>query len=442
MNTELKLLLEALPHDTRPMVEQMWNKLPADVRREAELTLGSFIKLARKNPASVVDLLKLLQRSAAPVLTKPSRIAIVGPVNVGKSTLYNALVHRPEQKAQASPVPGTTRQAQSSHTGLFELVDTPGADHAGEGGGKERDIAFQSAADADFLLVVFDAAGSVTAADRALYRSLQELGKPHLIVLNKIDLIPGSQVKSVRESAARILDVSLEAVLPVSAQNAAGVDQLVLEVTAADPSLLVTVAENLPPLRRRLGWQAIRRAAVLSALVGLTPLPLTDVVPLTLIQGNMVLTLAQIYGNTLTFKRVLELLSTFGAGWLARMLFQEVAKFGSLPGWVLSASIAASATISIGFTALSWFETGSMPDKKDVDAQARSMQEKFKEALSRLGKGKPSKKRVTQELEKLIPEDLPEAVSPAEAPASREGSDPQKSPPPDPPADPQTDATT
>ena len=415
--------------------------MPADVRREAELTLGSFLKLVKRNPASVVDLLKLLQRSAAPVLQKASRVAIIGPVNVGKSTLYNALVHRPQDKAQCSPVPGTTKQPQTSDVGLFELVDTPGADHGGDSGSSEHDVAFQAADEAEFLLVVFDATGSVTASDRALYRKILSLAKPHLVVLNKIDLIPTAQRKLVRESAARILDLSLESVIPVSAQNSTGVDQLVLEITAAEPKLLLKVAEALPNLRRKLAWQAIRRCAVLSALVGLTPLPLMDVIPLTLLQGNMVLTLAQIYGNQLNFKSILELASTFGAGWLARILCQELSKFAGVPGWVLSASIAASATLTIGYTALSWFETGTVPEKKELEKRAQTLQQRLKEALLRLGKGKPSKKRVTQELERILPDVFPDE-DPAAVTSDRPDGVPQSSPPPDPPPDPEQDATT
>jgi small GTP-binding protein len=445
VNTELKLLLEALPHDSRPVVENLWNQMPPDVRREAELTLGSFLKLVKRNPASVVDLLKLLQRSAAPVLQQASRVAIVGPVNVGKSTLYNALVHREQDKAQCSPVPGTTKTAQSSDVGLFVLVDTPGADHGGDSGSSERDAAFLAADEAEFLLVVFDATGSVTASDRALYRKILGLAKPHLVVLNKIDLIPAAQRKLVRESAARILDLSLEAVIPVSAQNRSGVDQLVLELTAAEPRLLLKVAEALPSLRRKLAWQAIRRCAVLSALVGLSPLPLMDVIPLTLLQGNMVLTLAQIYGNKLTFKSVLELASTFGAGWLARILCQELSKFAGVPGWVLSASIAASATLTIGYTALSWFETGAMPAKEDMEKRAQSLQQRIKEALLRLGKGKPSKKRVTQELERILPDVFPDEDAEPSQPRA-ETSNPaaqgsQSSPLPDPLPNPEPDAT-
>lgn len=413
------------------MVENLWNQMPADVRREAELTIGSFVKLLKQNPASAGDLLKMLQRNAAPMLQQASSVAVVGPVNVGKSTLYNALVSRQKDKAQASPVPGTTKIAQRADVGLFELVDTPGADHGDESGGQEADAAFQAAEDAEFLVIVFDATGSVTSSDRALYRKLMTLGKPHLVVLNKIDLIPAAQRKLVRESAARILDLSLEAVLPVSAQTSAGVDQLVLEITAAEPKLLLKVAETMPSLRRKLAWQAIRRAAVLSALVGLSPLPLMDVIPLTLLQGNLVLTLSHIYGNKLSAKSLLELGSTFGAGWLARLLFQELTKLAGVPGWVLSASVAASATVTIGFTALNWFETGVMPDKKEMEKQAQGLQQRLKDGLINLGRSRPTKKRVTEELEKLLPSEPPEAM-PADPPVA----DPQMSPPPDRQVDP------
>lgn len=413
------------------MVENLWNQMPADVRREAELTMGSFVKLLKQNPASAGDLLKMLQRNAAPMLQQASSVAVVGPVNVGKSTLYNALVSRQKDKAQASPVPGTTKIAQRADVGLFELVDTPGADHGDESGGQEADAAFQAAEDAEFLVIVFDATGSVTSSDRALYRKLMTLGKPHLVVLNKIDLIPAAQRKLVRESAARILDLSLEAVLPVSAQTSAGVDQLVLEITAAEPKLLLKVAETMPSLRRKLAWQAIRRAAVLSALVGLSPLPLMDVIPLTLLQGNLVLTLSHIYGNKLSAKSLLELGSTFGAGWLARLLFQELTKLAGVPGWVLSASVAASATVTIGFTALNWFETGVMPDKKEMEKQAQGLQQRLKDGLINLGRSRPTKKRVTEELEKLLPSEPPEAM-PADPPVA----DPQMSPPPDRQVDP------
>ena len=227
-----------------------------------------------------------------------------------------------------------------------------------------------------------------------------------------------SQQKLVRESAARILDLSLESVIPVSAQNSSGLDKLILEITAAEPKLLIKVAHSLPSLRRHLGWQAIRRAAVLSALVGLSPLPLMDIIPLTLIQGNLVLTLSQIYGNPMSMKIVIEMASTLGMGWLARLLFQSASKFGGVPGWVLSASIAASATITIGYSALTWFETGKTPSKKDMESKASSMTQRVKDALLRLGRRKPTKKRITQELEGILPDIFPYEEAKPEEPES------------------------
>ncbi|MBI3764595.1 MAG: 50S ribosome-binding GTPase, partial [Chloroflexi bacterium] len=61
-------------------------------------------------------------------------IAIVGPANVGKSTLYNQLIRSKDDRAEVSPIPGTTRVNQEADAGLFVMVDTPGADAVGEVG--------------------------------------------------------------------------------------------------------------------------------------------------------------------------------------------------------------------------------------------------------------------------------------------------------------------
>jgi small GTP-binding protein len=407
MNKELQILLEALPHEARPGAEQLWAKMPSDVRQELELTLGGFSKLLKQNPGSVNDLFKLLSRTTSPVLSEMSKVAVVGPVNVGKSTLYNALITRPEDRAKASPVPGTTKENKTSAVGLFNLIDTPGADNAAEGAGvKEKETAFEAAHDADFLIIVFDAAGSVTASDRALYRELSALGKPHIVALNKIDLVKKADRRLVIEAAARNLDLTVDSIIPVSAQSSQGVDQLVLEMTAAEPQLLSKVGEVMPSLRRKLAWQATRRAAIASALIALTPIPVIDLVPLTVIQGGLVLTISRIYGEQLGIRRLAELIPSFGVGWIARTLFQEISKVAGLPGWVLSASIAASATMAIGYSVMSWFETGVKPTKAQMQEFAKKSQGLVGEMLKNVGADDPDKKRVTDELEGKLPDDF------------------------------------
>lgn len=109
-----------------------------------------------------------------------------------------------------------------------------------------------------------------------------------------------------------------------------------LDITAAEPTLLAgDLGEFMPSLRRQLAWQTVRRAAIASAVVALTPIPVLDLLPLTLIQCSMVLTIARIYGEELGLKHIRELLSSFGLGWLARMLFQESSKIAGLPGWLV-----------------------------------------------------------------------------------------------------------
>jgi small GTP-binding protein len=132
---------------------------------------------------------------------------------VGKSTLYNQLITRKEDEAAVSPVPGTTRQNQEADTGLFTLIDTPGADAVGEVGEQERQIAFQAAGRADFLVIMFEATRGIKRYERDMFDDLLALGKPFIVILNKMDLIPRRERGAVREAAARNLRLKSDQVI-------------------------------------------------------------------------------------------------------------------------------------------------------------------------------------------------------------------------------------
>src|SRR3954453_23672449 len=51
-----------------------------------------------------------------------ARLAIVGPVNAGKSTLFNTLEGK--DIAEVGPIPGTTKVPQQRKVGPFLLIDT------------------------------------------------------------------------------------------------------------------------------------------------------------------------------------------------------------------------------------------------------------------------------------------------------------------------------
>lgn len=118
-------------------------------------------------------------------------VAIVGRPNVGKSSLFNALVR--SRVSIVDPTPGVTRDRISIELRhderRCELVDTGGIGVVDKLGLEEEveaqiEIAMRGAA---LLLFVLDAQEGVTPADRQIAARLRKLGKPLLLVANKSD---------------------------------------------------------------------------------------------------------------------------------------------------------------------------------------------------------------------------------------------------------------
>ncbi|HUU85924.1 MAG TPA: GTPase, partial [Phycisphaerae bacterium] len=312
------------------------------------------------------DILSLVFDQYKPVFGTKRSIAVVGPANVGKSTLYNQLVSRKEDRAEVGPVPGTTRQNQEADTGLFTLVDTPGADAVGEVGERERAIAFEAAEGADFLVVVFEATQGVKRYERDLFDDLLALDKPFVVVLNKVDLIPKRDREKVRDAAARNLRLEPSQVIETVATKGTNVGRVILAIAKFEPALLAAIGAAMPEYRARLAWQRIVPAAGGAGVVGLTPLPIVDLVPLLGIQSGLVLSVARIYGFKITLGRAKELIAIFGIGLIARTIFQQLSKFGGVPGWILSAAVASATTVAIGYAAMAWFAQGERPTRESL----------------------------------------------------------------------------
>ena len=144
-------------------------------------------------------------------------VVILGPPNVGKSSLLNALSR--SDAAIVSDIAGTTRdviEVQMDLDGFaVRLIDTAGLRAAGdviEAEGVRR--ARQRAADADLRLVLADAAAwpDMPADTRAL------ITKDTFLVINKIDQHPDMTVGTS--------DTDALGVHPVSATTGAGLDAL------------------------------------------------------------------------------------------------------------------------------------------------------------------------------------------------------------------------
>ncbi len=280
-----------------------------------------------------------------------ARIAIVGPVNAGKSTLFNLLTGR--QVSPVSPVPGTTRTLIREQLGPITLIDTPGV---GEAGGVDRgQIARQGVAEASAVVLLLDASLGLRQADIHLFRELQATGKPLVVALNKIDLVSRDLGRIVAEAEAQLGAT----VTPISARTEENVaTALIPRILAAEPNLAVLVGRELPRFRRQAAESVIRRAATVNALVGAEPIPVLDLPVLLATQAQMVMRLAAIYDEPLNARHARELLSTIAGGLALRYLAGEAVKVLPGPGWLASASIAAAGTWAIGQVAKAYFESG------------------------------------------------------------------------------------
>jgi GTP-binding protein len=126
--------------------------------------------------------------------TRPTRLAIVGRPNVGKSSLINALISEP--RAIVSPVAGTTRDAVDiAYTWRgepFLFIDTAGMRQERRMHDElERAMTGRTAHAinrADVCILVIDASTGVTMQDKKIASLIQDAHAPCMIAVNKWDL--------------------------------------------------------------------------------------------------------------------------------------------------------------------------------------------------------------------------------------------------------------
>jgi GTPase len=392
-------VLTLFPPDVQATVRKIWDALGPNEKAGFQSLLIGF-------PADTSLLKLLVKLSTAQIrqaIGSKHRVVIVGPTNVGKSTLYNQLVQNKSDLAVVSPLPGTTKENQQADAALFTVVDTPGADAIGSAGEQEKSLALSAAANADFLVLVFDAIQGIKKTELELFTELSALKKPFVVVLNKIDLVPRKDLQAAISSAALNLGLEHDQIVPIVARDGKNIGKVLLAVAATQPEMVAALGQALPEYRWQLAWQTIVRSASISAAIALTPLPVIDFVPLVATQSIMVVSMARIYNYQITPRRATELVAAFGLGFLGRTLFQELSKLGGMPGWLLSAAIASSTTVVMGYAAVRWFESGEKLSNEALKKLTQGVTSSMLDTLKSLGKRKPDQKelreRITASLE-------------------------------------------
>lgn len=167
-------------------------------------------------------------------------VAIVGRANVGKSSLFNAILDRRE--AIVAKEAGTTRDsimAKASWQGQdFWMVDTAGVKDA------EDEFEFtiqeqiqQAAESADVIWVVVEANVPITEEDRRVAKMALRSRKPVFLVINKVDKARGDDLKGFER-------LGIKLILPTSTTQHRGIGDLLDTLVQHIPKASVGEDEN------------------------------------------------------------------------------------------------------------------------------------------------------------------------------------------------------
>ena len=134
-----------------------------------------------------------------------SKIAIIGKENVGKSSLFNAIVD--EERSMVTEIPGTTRDSIDSVVEFegkkFLLIDTAGVK-------KRKRItqnaekfsigrSFANIKKADLVMLIIDAVEGIQDMDKKVLGYAFENYRAMVLVVNKWDLVPKERKESVKK---------------------------------------------------------------------------------------------------------------------------------------------------------------------------------------------------------------------------------------------------
>jgi GTP-binding protein len=172
--------------------------------------------------------------------TKVPIIAIVGRANVGKSSLFNAILDRRE--AIVAHEAGTTRDsisAKASWRGQdFWLIDTAGIKPAEDDFELTIQEQIQQAAEsADVIWVVVEANIPITEEDRRVAKMALKSRKPVFLVINKVDKAKGHDLDAFER-------LGIKPIIQTSSTQHRGIGELLDTLIEQIPKAAITIDDD------------------------------------------------------------------------------------------------------------------------------------------------------------------------------------------------------
>ena len=197
----------------------------------------------------------MVMRSYAPI------VAIVGRANVGKSSLFNAILQRRE--AIVAHEAGTTRDSISARASWqgqdFWLVDTAGMKDAADNFELTIQEQIQTAAEsADVIWVVVEADVPITEEDRRVAKMALKSRKPVFLVVNKVDKAKGVDLASFDR-------LGIKPIHHTSTTQLRGIEELLHALAACIPKAIIPVDDNRLHVAL-LGRPNVGKSALFNAL--------------------------------------------------------------------------------------------------------------------------------------------------------------------------------
>jgi len=183
-------------------------------------------KEARTSLAAIIGRIDALLAQAARgrLIREGAQVVIAGAPNVGKSSLFNALLNT--NRAIVTAIPGTTRDLLTERADIgglsLSLIDTAGVRETmdvveREGVARSRNTLLV----ADLVIVMLDRSRPLSDEDRDVLSSTAN--QRRVIALNKSDLPPADAGAHLSGADARV---------EISATTGAGIDRLIEEIAA------------------------------------------------------------------------------------------------------------------------------------------------------------------------------------------------------------------
>lgn len=271
-------------------------------------------------------------------------IALVGDVNCGKSSTINKLMN--EEIVSTGAKPGETVEIKEiQYTDKITFVDTPGLDDINQ---ENSQVTLDYYKKSDVILFFTNAAGTVL-SDNELknFKEIEKTNKNIIIVLNKIDAAEdiGGLVQYIQQATNYNYPVC-----PISSRTSENIGMLqkellkILEEKHKDILMARELKDKSTTANR---W--INSAGVAAAAVGASPLPGSDIIPLTGIQVGLIIKLSFLYGKPLSKENAKEMLIATIVGNAGKTAFRQLVKLIPGAGWAVGASVASATTIALGY---------------------------------------------------------------------------------------------